>query len=69
VSRPLGVKDVLEQVRRIGAHSVRSPGTAHAMEDQLYLAILAYIAQGGEHAAEVAGAALQSRKYEFERYT
>lgn len=69
MSRPLGVTDVLEQVRRIGAHSVKSPETAHSLEDALYLAVLAYIAQGGQHAAKVAGAALQSRNYQFERYT
>jgi hypothetical protein len=69
VKRALAEQDVLEQVRRIGAHSVKSPETAHALEDALYLAVLAYIAQGGRNPAGLAAAALQSRKYEFGRFT
>ena len=61
--------DVHEQVRRVGAYSVHAGATAHAMEDQLYLAVLAAIAQGAPQAAELAQAALMTRGYEFERYT
>jgi hypothetical protein len=59
--------DVLEQVRRIGAHSVKSPELAHEMEDALYLAVLGAIASGAPDPGELARAALVSQRYEFER--
>lgn len=63
-----GVADVAERVRRIGAHS-RSGDLAHAMEDALYLAVLAAVAQGAQEPEALAATALQTRKYEFRRYT
>jgi len=69
VARNVTPGDVREQVRRIGAYSAHAGATAHAMEDQLYLAVLAAIAQGAPQAAELAQAALMTRGYEFERYT
>lgn len=61
------VKHVLEQVRRLGAHSVKEPGTALAMEDELYRAVLALIAQGTPNPAGLATAALESQRYHMER--
>lgn len=61
--------EILERVRRVGAHSVKDPRAAHALEDELHLAVLALIAQGGQNPAGMAAAALQTRRYEFERWT
>jgi hypothetical protein len=69
VAKAITPQDVAEQVRRVGAYSAAGDETAHAMEDQLYLAVLAAIAQGTPHAAELARAALMTRGYEFGRYT
>lgn len=64
----LEAAEVLEQVRRIGAHSAEPGGrTSHLLEDQLYLRVLFAIAQGAQQPAGLAGAALMSRRYEFER--
>jgi hypothetical protein len=63
-----GVEEITERVRRIGAHS-RDDEAAHSMEDALYLAVLAAIAQGAPNAPALATAALGTRRYHFERYT
>lgn len=63
------VQDVAEQVRRIGARSVRGGQEGHLLEDRLYLGVLAAIAQGAEEPAGLAMAALMTRNYHFERYT
>lgn len=62
------VRDVAEQVRRVGAHSSQDR-VAFAMEYELYRAVLALIAQGAPHAALLAETALQSQQYGFERST
>jgi hypothetical protein len=61
------VKHVLEQVRRLGAHSAKEPELALAMEDELYRAVLALIAQGAQNAPGLAAAALQSQQYDMDR--
>jgi sirohydrochlorin ferrochelatase len=63
------VKHVQEMVRRLGAHSVKDPELALAMEGELYRAVLALIAQGAQNAAGLAAAALQSQNYEMGRET
>lgn len=63
-----GAGDILEQVRRIGAHST-DDDTAHLMEDRLYLAVLIMIAQGAQGPSGLAAAALSSRRYEFRRWS
>jgi hypothetical protein len=60
---------VLEQVRRIGAHSAKDPQTARRLENELYLAVLGLIAQGTPGAAGLAAAALTTQRYGFERLT
>lgn len=60
---------VLEQVRRIGAFSKSDPVRALAMEEELYRAVLALIAQGARNPAGLATAALQSQNYHFDRRT
>jgi hypothetical protein len=57
---------VLEQVRRVGAHSAE-PETAHSMEDALYLGVLGAIAQGAPQPSVLAAAALTTQRYGFER--
>jgi hypothetical protein len=61
------VKEVLERVRRLGAHSAKDPGLALAMEDELYRAVLALIAQGALNAPGLASAALESQRYHMDR--
>jgi hypothetical protein len=61
------VKDAAEHVRRIGANSVKDPETARTMENALYRAVLALIAQGTPGAARLAATALASQQYHFER--
>jgi hypothetical protein len=61
------VKHVLEQVRRLGAHSAKEPGRAIAMEDELYRAVLALIAQGAQNPSGLAAAALESQRYHMDR--
>lgn len=61
------VKGVLERVRRLAAHSAKDPETALAMEDELYRAVLAVIAQGAPGAAALATAALSSQNYHMDR--
>jgi hypothetical protein len=63
------VKQVLERVRRLGAHSVKEPGLALAMEDELYRAVLAMIAQGAPNPPGLATAALESQRYHMDRRT
>lgn len=63
------VRQVLEQVRRLGAHSVKDPGLALAMEDELYRAVLAMIAQGAQNPPGLAAAALESQRYQMNRRT
>lgn len=58
--------DVAEMVRRIGAHS-RDDETAHAMEYQLYRAVIASIAGGAPMARELCEAALRSQQWGFDR--
>ena len=62
-----GVKEVLEQVRRIGAYSANDPEMARHMEFRLYTAVLALIAQGTANPAGLAATALQSRNYDLDR--
>jgi len=70
VARAITPQDVAEYARRVGAHSAgRDDGTAHALEDQLYLAVLAAIAGGADRPQELAMAALTTRSYHFGRYT
>jgi hypothetical protein len=64
---PDTVGDILELVRRLGAQSARDPDLALAMEDELYRAVLALIAQGAPGAASLATAALQSQAYHMDR--
>jgi len=61
------VKHVLEMVRRVAAHSVKEPDRALAMEDELYRAVLALIAQGAQNPAGLAVAALQTQTYDLNR--
>lgn len=61
------VREVLERVRRIGAFSVNRPETALAMEDELYRAVLALIAQGAQNPALLAATAIQSQNYTLDR--
>jgi len=61
------VKDVLEQVRRLGAQSVKNPGLALAMEYELYRGVLAVIAQGAQNPSGLAVAALASQQYHMDR--
>lgn len=63
------VKQVLEQVRRLGAHSAKEPERALAMEDELYRAVLALIAQGAQNPSGLASAALESQHYHMDRRT
>ena len=61
------VKDVLEMVRRVAAHSAKEPDRALAMEDELYRAVLALIAKGAQNPAGLAVAALQTQRYDLNR--
>jgi hypothetical protein len=63
----IGTEEILEQVRRLGAHSAAQPHVAHQMEDALHLAVLVMIAHGAQGPSELASAALVSRRYHFER--
>jgi hypothetical protein len=58
--------DVAEMVRRIGAHSADDE-TAHAMEYQLYRAVIASIAMGAPMARELCEAAIASQRWGFDR--
>jgi Ser/Thr protein kinase RdoA (MazF antagonist) len=51
----------------IAAHSGDTE-RAHALEDELYHAVLVEIAKGESYAAELARAALRSRQLTFKRY-
>lgn len=62
-----GVRQVLEQVRRLGAHSSKDPLRALAMEEELYRAVLALVAQGAPNPSGLAAAALESQKYHMDR--
>jgi hypothetical protein len=61
-------EQVAEQVRRIGAHS-GDDETASSMERQLYLAVIAAIADGHPSPQELALAAIQSQRWGFDRGT
>lgn len=65
--QPKTPADVLELVRRVGAHSGNGE-LACAMEYELYRAVLALIAQGAADASALAAAALQTQNYGFERF-
>lgn len=58
--------EVVEQVRRAGAHSA-DPQVLEAMERDLHVAVLAAIADGAPQAREMAAAALLTLKYGHER--
>lgn len=60
--------DVAERVRRIGAWSADDE-TALSMEYELYRAVIASIAMGAPLARELAGAAIRSQQWGFERKT
>ena len=60
------VDEVLEQVRRAGAHSA-SPRVLEEKERELHVAVLAAIADGAPQARELAAAALLTLKYGHER--
>lgn len=61
------VRQVLEQVRRLGAHSAKEPKLALALEEELYRAVLALIAQGAQNPAGLAAAAMTSQRYHLDR--
>jgi hypothetical protein len=58
--------EVLEQVRRAGAHSA-DPGDLARMERDLWAAVLAAIADGAPGAAELAATALMTLRYGHDR--
>lgn len=60
--------DVLQQVRRVGAHS-GDPGAMEAMETELHRAVLAAIANGAPDAQALAATALLTLKYGYDRRT
>ena len=61
------IETIQTAVKTIAAEA-DDPENAHGREDNLWLMVLSAIAQGAPNAAELATAALETRKIEFPRW-